>query len=83
MANITLTIPNADVAEVLAAVESRWKPDAVRIAHGGDTAAFEALAPAQRLRQCLAAMLRVYVRNERRSKAEREAAQAVTEVDVT
>lgn len=76
MAQISITVPNADVADVLAGLESRWADEAKRF-----TPNYDSLTPQQRAKACIAASLRVYARNYRRGQAER--AISVSEPDVT
>lgn len=74
-----ITVSNADAADLLEAIERRWKPDAVRIL--GSEAAYDALSGVQKARACIIAELRVSVRNLRRERAEK--AIVSTEADVT
>ena len=73
-----IEIPNADAPEVLAALESRWKADAVRLA---EPAVYDELPPRERIGACLRAQLRVITRNRRREAAER--AVSVLEPEIT
>ena len=75
----SITIPNADAADVLEALEQVWKSDAERIF---GAAAYDALPGPQKAQRCIMAMLRVRTRNLRREKAER-AVVTPPEPDVT
>ena len=79
MAQFTVQVPDDELDEVLAVFEKRWKADGIRLA--GDEAAYDALEPRQRLKACIVASLRIYVRNARREAAER--AVVVTEPGVS
>ena len=79
MAVLSVTVPNADMPEVLAAIEKRWKPEAIKLM--GDEAAYDALTGNQKMQANLRVILRTYVRNERRAAAEQ--AIVVPNVDVS
>ena len=81
MADVTITIPNNVALEALAAVEKTWKADATRIL-SARSIDYDSLSNLNKMRACLAAMVRVSVKNDRRAEAERNAALAATEPDV-
>lgn len=63
MANLTIRVPNADVPDVLAALEQQWSKEASRI-----NPLYSDLTPAERASACIGAYLRQTTRNYRRSK---------------
>ena len=65
-----IEVPNADAPDVLAALEQRWKADAVRLTTGLGFV-YDDLPPRHKLRACLVAQLRVITRNRRREATER------------
>lgn len=75
MADITLTIPDALLDEVLAAQETTWLNDAKRLASD-----YDELSSSEKLEACLLASLKVRTGNMRREAAERQAREAVPEV---
>lgn len=81
MANVTISVNNADVSDTLAALEQRFRADAINFYYSGDPAGYEALTDANKGRALIAAFLKVLVRNYRRQVA--EAAVAVSDPDVT
>lgn len=72
-----IEVPNADAPDVLAALEQRWKADAVRLVTGLGFV-YDDLPARHKMRACLVAQLRVITKNYRREAAER--ALAVPEV---
>ena len=74
-----ITVPNPDAADVLEALEKRWKADAVRLV---GQASYDALTGPQKARECIRAELRVITKNLRREQAEKALA-APAEPDVT
>ena len=83
MAQLVIDIPNAAVAEVLAAVEGTWKSDAVRIYFAGDAGAYAAATLAEKGQALIKAMLRMTTLNQRRSQAEAAARTGQAEPDIT
>lgn len=73
-----ITIPDADLPDVLTGVESVWKNDAIALA-GTQGFDYTALADRQKLRVCTMAFYRIHARNLRREQAQ----QAVTVTDVS
>lgn len=65
-----IQIPNADAPDVLAALEQRWKADAVRLTTSLGFV-YDDLPPRHKLRACLVAQMRVITKNRRREAAER------------
>lgn len=63
MANLTIRVPNADVPDVLAALEQQWSKEASRI-----NPLYSDLTPAERASACIGAYLRQTTKNHRRSK---------------
>jgi len=63
MANLTIRVPNADVPDVLAALEQQWSREASRI-----NPLYSDLTPAERAAACIGAYLRQTTRNFRRAK---------------
>jgi hypothetical protein len=63
MANVTIRIPNADMADVLAALEEIWSKEASRL-----NPLYSDLTPAERAAACIGAYLRQTTKNHRRSK---------------
>lgn len=61
MAKVTLTVPNSDVLDVLAALEQAWSKEASRI-----NADYSTLLPAERAAACLGAYLRSITKGYRR-----------------
>jgi hypothetical protein len=60
-----ITIPNADVPDVVAAIEQIWMADAVRLFFGGDSAAYDAATLAVRGQALVKAWLIVTTKNYR------------------
>lgn len=71
MASVTITIANADVPDVLAAMEATWRKDAVALFFAGDDTAYDALTPAQKGRTLILADLTVRTINWRREQAQK------------
>ena len=65
-----IQVPNADAPDVLAALEQRWKTDAVRLTTRLGFV-YDDLPPRHKIRACLVAQLRVITKNRRREAAER------------
>jgi len=63
MARVTLNVPNADLSDVLAALEQQWSKEASRI-----NPLYSDLTPAERAAACIGAYLRQTTRNFRRAK---------------
>ncbi|MBK9019813.1 MAG: hypothetical protein IPL72_07340 [Sulfuritalea sp.] len=63
MANLTIRVPNADVPDVLAALEQQWSREASRL-----NPLYSDLTPAERASACIGAYLRQTTKNHRRSK---------------
>lgn len=83
MTQITLTVPNSDALDVLAALEEQWSREASRL-----NADYSSLTPTQRAGACIAAYLRSITKSHRRrAEVERrrrlEAPLVVEEPDVT
>lgn len=81
MANVTITINNADVADTISALEQQWRAQAINFTFGGDSTAYDAATTTNKGKALLAALLRAGVRNYRRQQAEQ--AISVTAPDVT
>ena len=62
-----ITIPDADLADVLEGVERVWRKDAEKLLF----ADYETLNDRQKLRVCTMAFYRIHARNLRREKAEK------------
>jgi hypothetical protein len=63
----SIEVPNPDAADVLRALERRWKATAIGFI---GQAVYDALNGPQQARECIKAMIRVSVRNMRREEAE-------------
>ncbi len=63
MANLTIRVPNADVPDVLAALEQQWSKEASRL-----NPLYSELTQAERAAACIGAYLRQSTRNYRRAK---------------
>ena len=63
MANLTIRVPNADLPDVLDALEQQWSKEASRI-----NPLYSDLTPAERASACIGAYLRQSTRNYRRRK---------------
>ena len=74
-----ITVPNADAPDLIAALEQRWKADAVRLTTTAGLE-YDTLTPAQKVRAMTIAIYRVHTKNYRRVVAEE--AIAVVEPDV-
>lgn len=61
MAKVTITVPNTDVPDVLAALEQAWSKEASRI-----NPDYSSLLPADRAAACLGAYLRSITKGYRR-----------------
>ena len=70
-----ITIPDADLADVLEGVERVWRKDAEKLLFPAD---YDVLNDRQKLRVCTIAFYRGHARNLRRERAERSI--SVTEV---
>ena len=77
----SITVPNPDASDVLAALEQQYRPHAINFFFAGDPAGYEALTGPQQARECIKAALRILTRNYRRALAEQ--AVSVTDVEVT
>jgi len=77
----SITVPNPDAADVLAALERQYRSHAINFFFTGDPAGYDALTGPQQARECIKAALRILTRNYRRELAEQ--AVTVAEVDVT
>lgn len=65
MAQVTLNVPNADVPDIFAALNSAVGADAVRIFASGSQATFDAATQLQRAQWLIAALIAVTTRNYR------------------
>lgn len=82
MATLSLTIPNADVPDAMAAIEQVWKNDAVRLFFGNDQTAYGAATVTARAKALVAAWLVVSTKNYRTQRAQ-QAVQVGTEPVIT
>lgn len=70
MATVSVDINNADVPEVLAAVEEQYRSHAINLFFSGNPATYDALSAQNKGKALLAAFLRVTTRNYRRRLAQ-------------
>lgn len=82
MAQITFTVPDADLDGVLAAFEVKWKAEGQAVATRAGQV-YDSLPSRQKLRVCIIGSVRAYTRNQRREAAERAAHASVREPDIT
>lgn len=81
MANVTISIPNPDVPDALAALEQRFKSEAINMYFSGSPAGYDALSDANKGKALIGAFLTLLMRNYRKQQA--EAAISVTDPVIT
>ncbi len=69
MATLTVTVPNAKAAAVLAAIERLWKSEAVNLYYGGLPAGYEADTAQNQAQACIRAFLTRAYQDEVRRQA--------------
>jgi hypothetical protein len=69
MASVTVTIPNADVADVFAAYTQAYRDDAIRLFYANDAVAYNNDTAANRGAALLKASIVVTTRNYRTNQA--------------